>query len=166
MPAIISTTRQLTSSPTSISELNFRSENIVIDSVPVTGKIDLIVTDEAAKTITVYDYKTTAYDSKKTWKNNSTLWKYAKQLGFYKLLLENSPKYAKYKVISAQILHTEPDAYGALTARTYDYPPADEAELKSLIQTVYKHITELNFPDIPPDADRKLKNIQEFIATL
>ena len=66
------------------AEVNFRPEKLVINGVPVTGKIDHLVIDDKAKTIEIYDFKTANYHKEK-WGSHATLYKYMLQLLFYKL---------------------------------------------------------------------------------
>ena len=68
------------------AEVNFGPEKISIEGVPVTGKIDHLIVDEAKKTIEIYDFKTAQYQ-KDDWHKSTKLYKYMLQLLFYKLLL-------------------------------------------------------------------------------
>ena len=136
----------------------------------MTGKIDHINLDEAAKTIEVYDFKTgTFHDGK--WDSRPSLYKYRLQLGFYKLLLNLSPTYSKYKVTRGHILFVTPDADEKVHDKVYEYNDADEAELKSLIKAVYTQVKSLDFvknPDLflPADKNNTMKDIRAFIELL
>ena len=94
------------------------------------------------------------------------------QLGFYKLLLNNSPNWAKYKVEKACILFVVPDDKdGEVHVREYEFNEADEKELVELMQVVYKMVTTLDFVDDPEifvaaDKDKGVKGIKEFIELL
>lgn len=148
------------------AEVDFYTEKIVVNGVPVTGKIDHIVVDDAHKTIEVYDYKTGPYHNKK-WQSHATLYKYMLQLLFYKMLLNNSRKYVKYKVTRAHILFVTPDKDGLVYDKVYDYDEKDEKEFLNLLAAVYKLVETLRFIDdadvfIAPDGTKDLKDIKEF----
>lgn len=152
------------------AEVNFSSERLVLDGIPLTGKIDHLAIDPKAKTIEVYDFKTGNYHSNK-WQSHPTLYKYALQLGFYKLLLNLSPTYRNYQVTKGHILFVSPDNDNRVYDKVYEYDLSEEVELKSLIKAVHHQITSLEFierPDLNLAADkgRTLKDIKEFVAKL
>ncbi len=152
------------------AEVNLGPEKLVIDGVPVTGKIDHIVINEDAKEIEVYDYKTGGYHKEK-WQSHATLYKYMLQLGFYKLLLNNSLKYRNYKIRRAHILFVIPDKDGEVYDKVYEYNEEDEAELVKLMKSVYEKIISLEFIEDPEifiaaDDRKNIKNIKEFVAKL
>lgn len=152
------------------AEVNLAPEKLVIDGVPVTGKIDHITIDEENKTIEIYDFKTGKYHDDK-WTSHATLYKYALQLGFYKLLLNNSPVYSKYKVEKAHILFVRPDLDGEVYDREYLFDTESEKELLELMQAVYHQIIDLKFLDDPEtfissDKEKKIKDIKDFITLL
>lgn len=152
------------------AEVNLGVENISIDGVPVTGKIDHITVDEQNKTIEVYDFKTGGYHKEK-WQSHATLYKYMLQLEFYKLLLNNSPTYAKYKVEKAHILFVVPDKDGEVYDKVYEYNETDEAEIRALIKVVYEVVSSLKFLEderlfVSPDESLGIKDIKNFIALL
>ncbi len=128
------------------AEVNLARDRILIDGVPVTGKIDHIVINEDTKTIEIYDYKTGGYHSD-AWNKHTTLYKYMLQLGFYKLLLNRSPKYSKYKVEKAHILFVIPDKDGEVHDKEYLFSDDDEKELIQLIKAVYQQVSTLRFMD-------------------
>lgn len=152
------------------AEVNFNFEHLAIDGVPITGKIDHIIIDEGKKTIEIYDFKTGKYH-KERWQSQPTLYKYMLQLLFYKLLLNNSPTFAKYKVEKAHILFMKPDNDGEVYDKVYEFNEADEKELKALIKAVYLQIHDLKFLDdpevyIPANKNYGLKDIKNFITLL
>lgn len=156
--------------PESLSELDFYNERLQIGDTPITGKIDHINIDKENKTIEIYDYKTSRYSDKK-WDSTDTLYKYKMQLGFYKLLLNLSPNYAKYKISQGHILFVTPDGYDEVHDKVYDFNEADEAELKSLINAVYHEIKTLDFVEDPAifveaDENKGLKDIRELVGLL
>ena len=152
------------------AEVDFNFEHLVIDGVPITGKIDHIIVNEDKKTIEIYDFKTGKYH-KERWQSQPTLYKYMLQLLFYKLLLNNSPTFAKYKVEKAHILFVKPDNDGEVYDKVYEFNEADEKELKALIKAVYLQIHDLRFLDdpevyIPANKNYGLKDIKNFITLL
>ena len=152
------------------AEVNLGAEKLTIEGVPVTGKIDHILVDDEKKTIEVFDFKTGGYHKEK-WQSHATLYKYMLQLLFYKLLLNNSPTYAKYKIEKAHILFVSPDKDGEVYDKVYEYNDKEEAELKALIAAVYQQISSLSFMDDPEifvaaDENRGLKDIKKFIELL
>ena len=152
------------------AEVNLRPERLVVNGVPVTGKIDHLLIDEKAKTIEIYDFKTANYHKEK-WKSHASLYKYMLQLLFYKLLLNASPTYRKYKVTRAHILFVIPDKDGVLYDKVYDFDDTDEKELLELMAVVYRMVSTLKFMDdpeifIPADKNKGLKDIKSFIEVL
>ena len=145
-------------------------ERIVLDGVPLTGKIDHLLINEKDKTLEIYDYKTADYHKDK-WQSHKTLYKYMLQLLFYKLLLNNSPTYRKYQVARAHILFVVPDKDGEVYDKVYDFNDKDEAELLSLMKAVYGLVSSLQFLDdkrifIPPNKTAGIKEIKDFIKLL
>ncbi len=152
------------------AEVNLGPEKININGIPVTGKIDHIIIDNNRKTIEIFDFKTGGYHKEK-WQSHATLYKYMLQLGFYKLLLNNSPSYSKYKVERAHILFVTPDKDGEVYDKIYDFNQTDENELLTIMDAVYKEISSLSFiydPDVflPFDNSLGLKDIKSFIKLL
>ncbi len=150
------------------AEVNLAPEKLVINDVPVTGKIDHIIIDKKARTLTIFDYKTGGYHKEK-WRSHATLYKYMLQLGFYRLLLKNSAEFRKYKIEKAAILFVVPDNDGEVHMREYEFNDEDEQELLELMKAVYQLVVSLDFIDDPeifvaPDKDKGLKGINEFIA--
>lgn len=152
------------------AEVNFASDKLVVDGVPVTGAIDHIIIDDDAKTIEIYDFKTGGYHKEK-WASHASLYKYMLQLGFYKLLLNNSPRYAKYRVERAHILFVTPDKDGEVYDKIYEFNADDEKELIMLMKAVYSKVSTLEFLDDKElfrsaDPSLGIKEIKEFIKLL
>ena len=149
------------------AEVDFAPEHLTISGVPVTGKIDHMILDEQNKTIEIYDFKTAKYSNKK-WSSDVALYKYMLQLVFYKLLLNNSPRYTNYKVTKAHILFVTPDKDGEVHDKLYEFNEADEKILRRLIVAVYNLVSDLSFLNdvelmIEPDRTRGMKELREFI---
>ena len=145
-------------------EVNFKNQGVVIEGAHLAGKIDKIV-DLGGGEIEVYDYKTGR--PVRDWKGSADyekikLHNYARQLVFYKLLVEQSSDFAdKYKVHHGTIEFVEPINNKELI----DLPLSIDEEMaertKKLIGIVYKKIVALDFPDItkyPPT----MKGIVQF----
>lgn len=132
-------------SPNARAEVNLSSEHPSWQGIPLTGTLDLILVDKNTKTIEVYDYKTGKYHDDKWTASLLSLYKYRLQLGFYKLLLQNSPSFQNYQVTRGHILFVTPDPEGKVYDKVYEYNSKDDQELKDLIQAVYHQITTLNF---------------------
>ncbi|MDO5480434.1 MAG: ATP-dependent DNA helicase [Candidatus Saccharibacteria bacterium] len=154
------------------AEVDFSFEHIAVDGVPITGKIDHISIDDENKTIEIYDFKTSKGKyRKKNWGSHPTLYMHTLQLAFYKLLLNNSPTYAKYKVEKAHILFVRPDDDGEVYDKVYEFNKEDEKTLKDLLSAVYYQISDLKFLDdkevfVPANKELKLKDIKDFITLL
>lgn len=152
------------------AEVDLAPEKISIDGVPITGKIDHIIVDDEKKIIEIYDFKTGGYHKEK-WSSHATLYKYMLQLGFYKLLLNNSPKYRKYKVEKAHILFVTPDKDDEVYDKVYEFNDEDEKELVDLMRAVYNMVVGLEFVDNAeifrqPDSSLGIKDIKKFITLL
>ncbi len=152
------------------AEVNLGPEHLTIEKVPVTGKVDHIIINEQEKSIEIYDFKTSNFHKEK-WESQPTLFKYALQLGFYKLLLNTSPTYSKYKISRAHILFVTPDKDNEVHDKVYEYTEKDEEFLKNLIKSAYNHIKTLDFLDDPklfvaPDNSLGIKDIKQFIEVM
>lgn len=126
-------------------EQSFARDNIIIDGVPVTGRIDRLEKDPKTKTIIVTDFKTGKKSKGNDLKghNNET------QLYFYKLLVENSPRYAGYTVTEGRIEYIDTDKVGAAQTDIVDnFEPAKLQRIKQLARAIYQHIQNDNYPDV------------------
>ena len=162
------------------AEVGFGGENIVVDGVPIAGKIDHLVIDEANKTIEVYDYKTGAYHDVR-WTAEPSLFEYLLQLEFYRLLLNNSREYRNYKVTRGHILFVMKDRDGEVHDKVYNFGEAIQFEkrgkvefefkFKDLLAAVYPMMTSLSFVDDPEifiegDKQRSMAKVKDFIKLL
>lgn len=162
--------REILRHPHAKGEVNLSSEHLMLDGVPLTGKIDHINLNPDTKTIEVYDFKTGNYQ-KENWQSHFTLYKYALQLEFYKLLLNLSPSYRNYKVTVGHILFVSPDNDGIVHDKVYSYGDAGATEIKLLAKAIYRLITSLDFIhnqeiNLAADPKRSVKNVKEFVAKL
>lgn len=155
------------------AEVDLYAEHVSIGDVPATGRLDHIEIDEENKTIEIFDFKTGKYYVEK-WGSVDSLYKYSLQLGFYKLLLENSPSFKKYKVTKGHILFVRPDEEGKVYDKVLDFSEFENGDgkvLRALVQAIYKQATTLAFLDdeelcVEPDKSRGMKEIRKFIELL
>ena len=152
------------------AEVNLAYEKLMVDEIPVTGKIDHLLIDEKNKTIEIYDFKTGKYHKEK-WQSQPTLYKYMLQLEFYKLLLNSSPTYAKYKIEKAHILFVKPNHDGEVFDKVYLYNAEGRENLLQIMKAIYFQIEDLKFlsdPEIMITVNKNfgLKEIKAFIELL
>ena len=154
-----------------LSEVSFYGDSIAVDTVPMTGKIDLIVKNDTDKTIEIYDYKTGSYRDGKWESYPNTYW-YMMQLWFYKMLLNNSVAYRDYKVTRGHILFVMKDVKtGEVYDKVLDFDEIDSVKMQEVLKAVYKQATELDFLDeedlfVRADKNRSMKQVREFIELL
>jgi DNA helicase-2/ATP-dependent DNA helicase PcrA len=146
------------------SEVVFSRDNLVLDGVPLTGKIDHMMVDEAAKTIEIVDFKTAKYHKEK-WDSYPTLWKYKRQLMFYKLLLAVSPKWRDYKVETAVIDFVTPDEEGEVRVKVLEFDEGEMREFARLCGKVYGNVKALEFPDVS-GYEKTLRGMKDFVRDL
>ncbi len=87
------------------------------------------------------------------------------------MLLNNSPKFAKYRVEKAHILFVTPDKDGEVHDKIYKFNDADEKELINIMKSVYDQVVSLSFLDdpelmIPSNNTLGIKDIKHFIELL
>lgn len=152
-----------TFTPKDRTEVNFRDQGVVIEGVPVTGKIDRISelseNERASKfgqscEFLVRDYKTGraivdwngADDREKIKLDN-----FKRQLLFYKLLIENSRDFKGCTVNKGVIDFLEPKVIQknpTSVELNYSIDNDELSRLKRLIKVVYGMIMNLDFPDV------------------
>ncbi len=145
------------------AEINFRNEGVFIGEAHMAGKIDRLEIDPKTKSITVVDYKTgRPYER---WKADAKLHKYRQQLICYKLLVEGSHSFAGYKVVGGRLEFIESDENGQLRQLNLTYDETEVERTKQLIESVWKHIQALDFPDISGySADMKgIRAFEDFL---
>jgi len=132
--------------PTDRYEYNFRSEGCMSGDARLGGVVDRLVVDEKSKTITVIDYK--VGQSYSRWQSGVIkLHNFRKQLLFYKLLIESSARYRKYKVDKGIIEFVEPDEQGRIRQLVLEYDEAELKDMASLINGVWRRIQSLELPE-------------------
>ncbi|MCF6276538.1 MAG: ATP-dependent helicase [Candidatus Magasanikbacteria bacterium] len=151
-------------SATSWIETNFRMQQVFVENVQITGKIDKIVPNEETREMEVYDFKTGSY--KLSWKESLPdkkvqLHGYKRQIIFYKLLVEFSRDYSKYTVNRGYLEFLNPTKLDEIHCLPYDITSEDVERLKKLIVAVDKKIRNLDFPDISK-YEKTLKGLEDF----
>jgi DNA helicase-2/ATP-dependent DNA helicase PcrA len=128
-------------------ELDFAYDNVHLDGVPLTGKIDRLTIDTSTKTIQVADFKTGRPRTR--WQaNDIQLHKYRQQLYFYKWLIEKSPQFKGYHVTQGSLIFIEPDNEGNIVEPlTLTFASEELERTRDLIKGVWQHIQDLSFPD-------------------
>jgi hypothetical protein len=130
------------------SEVDFRSQGVVVEDVHLTGKIDKMVDEDGA--VHVIDFKTgkAKYDwDGKDAREKITLYNYKRQLVFYKILVEGSHEFAGKRVNEGTLEFLEP-VDGEIKTLVSPITDADVERLKKLIVAVHKKIISLDFPDV------------------
>ncbi|MGH7157534.1 MAG: ATP-dependent helicase [Candidatus Saccharimonadales bacterium] len=145
------------------AEYGFRNEGVLAGSAHLTGKIDRMEVNRAAKTITVVDYKTGASHSR--WSSDARLHKYQRQLYCYKLLIEGSHSFAGYRVPKGRIEFIEPDHTQKVHYLELDFADKELEQTKQLVQAVWQRIQALDFPDVS-GYEPTLTGIRQFEADL
>lgn len=137
--------------PEQQAELNFNRQDVWIDDVHLTGKLDVVQFDGDAMTATVTDYKTggilTGWDKGADYQKIKAH-KYRQQLLFYKLLIEHSREWQRYTMTHGVLQFVEPNPAGEIVdLQLTDIDPEELDRFTRLVRVVWKHIHELNFPD-------------------
>ncbi len=130
------------------SEVKFRK--IMLDNgILIDGNIDRIEINDEDKTIEIVDFKTGNISQKDSFKNKTKLHKYEIQLYFYKLLLNNSPEYAKYKVNTGRLEFIEGDErYKTPIIKSLNFNQESEDRVKQLIAALDKKLKAFDFKNI------------------
>ncbi len=126
-------------------ETNFKKEGVVLGNCHIVGKIDKMRLQGGD--ILVSDFKTGK--PFKSWEEkdlDGKIISYKRQLLFYKLLVENSSTFSKYKVSNGFIEFL--DWQSDFSILNLEIKEEDALRLQSLIEVVYKKIINLDFPDI------------------
>mgnify|MGYP000859488823 CR=1 FL=1 len=158
--------RKDTFNGSSLVEIDFKHEGVVIDGAHVTGKIDTMKEVED-KVYHVTDLKTgkgfSSFEEEKlTEYDEIKLHHYRHQLLFYKLLIENGRRYQGSKVVSGSLLFVEEEVDGAIQELALSFDsPQEEERLKELMRIVYEKIVTLDFPDIS-QYEKNRKGIEAF----
>ncbi len=148
-----------------IIERGFNNEGVVVNGANLSGKIDKLHFSAKGQ-VQVIDFKTGK--PAKSWAGKDEyekikLYKYRQQLLFYKLLVENSASFSKkLSVKSGALEFVEPDENGKLVNNLeLKFEPEELQRFAILVGAVWKHITELDFPDVNKYS-KNIKGILQF----
>lgn len=131
-----------------LSEISFASQGVQIGDAKLSGKIDRIIL--SGDTAQVTDFKTAK--AEKSWNikgKKNQLNSYARQLMFYKILIERSRDYGDYKVFKGDVEYMEPNK-GQFVSLPLYFEDEEVKKLERLIEVVYDKIVNLEFPDVTP----------------
>jgi DNA helicase-2/ATP-dependent DNA helicase PcrA len=132
--------------PSSLSEQGLSV--ILSDNTPLYGKLDrLDIIDD--QHIRIVDYKTgkpLLNMTSKSEPNQIKIWRHQLQLGFYMLLLKHT-KAHKSKHYAAQIIQLDAESADHLYL-DYSINQQHLAHIEKLASAVYRHVIELNMPDV------------------
>jgi ATP-dependent DNA helicase UvrD/PcrA len=137
--------RAHTISPDNIVEYSFRNEGVFVGQAHLAGKIDKLIINTKAKTISIVDYKTGK--SYRHWAHELKLHKYKQQLYIYKLLVEGSHRFAGYTVSDAYLEFVEPDDDGLIQELHVNFDTSEISHLKKVIQAMWQRLHNLDLPD-------------------
>ena len=132
------------------TEHDFKSYNVRMDDIPLTGKIDKIEFLSGSK-VNVVDYKTGKPDSK--YQELSPEGDYFRQLVFYKLLCSEAKGFP-HEVVSGTIDFIEKNNKNLYIRKNYSLTDDDVTKLKSQIIEVFNKIKSLDFTPSPKCEDK------------
>ncbi len=130
------------------SEFNFKGQGVVVDGVPIVGKIDKMIENDGV--MQVCDFKTGKV--KENWEGKDarekiTLTNYRRQLLFYKLLVEHSHTFERCRVETGTLEFLEPKE-GKICELALNLTDTETERLAKLIVAVHAKIIALDFPDV------------------
>jgi DNA helicase-2/ATP-dependent DNA helicase PcrA len=147
------------------AEYSFGKHNLSIEQIPVNGTIDRIEYDDIHKRITIVDFKTSKPVT--SWKNSqkqATLDTYQRQLVMYSLFVDYAGLFPGYQV-QGKIQFLEP-LEGELIDLVFDIDHDTKQDCLRLMEIVYHHILNLDFPDIHQYQQDQRLGDQRFLKDL
>ncbi len=149
--------------PSDKSECSFANEGVIVGKARLTGKIDLIK-DLGNNKLAIIDYKTGKPMA--DWKAREDYSKvrahlYQQQLAFYHFLAKGSAHFGTNSIEQTALQFVEPNEDNEILRLEYHVTPQDLERLEQLIQVVWKHIMELDFPDTS-SYSLDLKGVKQF----
>jgi len=123
------------------TEHDFKSHNVRLNDIPLTGKIDKIEF-LSGNQVNVVDYKTGKPDSK--YQELSPEGDYFRQLVFYKLLCSEAKSFP-YEVVSGTVDFIEKNNKNLFVRKNYSLTTDDVNKLKAQITEVFRKIKTLDF---------------------
>lgn len=128
-----------------IAEHSFRNEGVFIGEAHMAGKIDKLIVNKAAKTITIVDYKTGKGHNR--WSRDVRLHKYRKQLYLYRALIEGSNTFAGYTVTDAYLEFVEPNENGRIQVLPLAFDDTEYVATKRLAEAIWHRIKAIDMPN-------------------
>ncbi len=142
-------------------ERDFKNQGCQVAGIDITGKIDKIIKKEEG--IMVSDFKTgsalTSWNEKGKY-NKIKAWKYRNQLIFYKLLIETSRDFEKYKVFSGRLEFVEPSEKKEIISLDLEIKKEEAERVAFLIKEVGERIKNLQFPSF--EKKETIEDIRKF----
>ena len=142
--------RSATMDPSDQVEVDFISQQIVINGASITGKIDRLQVVPNSNQVVICDFKTgKIFDN---WDPSDEYlqmkaWNYRLQLVFYKILVENS-RYYRGKIVQKGVLDFLKPRDNDIFSLDAEITEEETERVKKLIGIVYGKIMRLDFPDI------------------
>jgi DNA helicase-2/ATP-dependent DNA helicase PcrA len=135
-------------SPGDFVEFNFKRQGVIVNGIPISGKVDHIAFSRAG--IAVRDWKTgkplRRWDPADPYEKVKA-WKYRGQIVFYKLLIEHSREFMGKGPVREGCLEFV-EAAEDIRRLPVVIEPAETERMERLIAAVYRRIMALDFPDI------------------
>lgn len=141
--------------PDQKTEQGFSRQGSTAGEARLTGKLDVLKIEKDGS-ISVVDYKTGKAlmnwsEQGKSQGDKLKCHRYRQQLFFYALLINQARDYgmAGHRAKQGSLVFVEPDSQGKITELTLDITDVQElSRLEQLIKAVWKHIQDLDFPDV------------------
>lgn len=130
----------------SFNELNFKHSQVVVENVPLSGKIDRVdIIDNSTGELRVVDYKTGTPDNAGSRLSVNLLGDYYLQLVFYKLLLDNAHLIRGYvKTGRVEFLAPGKEKH-EFVSKDFDLDQQSIIPVIDLIKSTYESIMSLDF---------------------
>ncbi len=145
-------------------DLSEEQFDVSYNGMRLVGNIDRLIIDKAARSIKIIDFKTGKSYAK--WNHDIKSFHHARQMYFYKLLVENDRRFKNYQVTSAAIQFVEPDVDdNSIKSLSLSFEQAECAKLNNYLTVVWDNIMRLDFPDCSGYTDT-LKGIRNFEADI
>lgn len=147
-------------------EVSFAKDKVVVGEARLTGKADVIREEDGE--LVIIDYKTgkASADWEAKGKEATRLGN-RRQLLFYAILAQNSPRFAGKRIKEAKLTFVVPDEKGNILDLTLEPEPGEVDRVALLAQAVHKRVMSLDFPDISayPKTLQGILDFEEYLLT-